>query len=170
MLASFVTAVAIAGVAAATGSPQWEADYGKALQQVRSDDRPLLVVLDKPGQATEQVDPELLGQASASDLLSKYDLCRVDVTTEYGKKVADAFGATEFPHLAVIDKTGSVVLHSHKGEIAQPQLTDVLAKYQSGQRPQRQVVMKPASTTTNYSSYGGGYSSSTYCPSCQRGY
>jgi hypothetical protein len=162
-----LTVFAVAAISAPAPAPQWESDYGKALEQVRSDDRPLLVVLDKPGQ---EMDAALLGDKEAA-LLKKYDLCRVDASTKYGKQVADAFKAKTFPHVAFVDKTGAVILHSHQGKIAKTTWESSLAKYQSGEQPQKHIVLRPT-TTSNVSGdyYQSQPSSSSYCPSCNKGF
>ncbi|MEM8863977.1 MAG: hypothetical protein AAGF31_00335 [Planctomycetota bacterium] len=181
MLASMTTAfVALALTASAPQAPQWEADYGKALAQTRSDDRPLLIVLDNPGAEEQQLGSEVLGEDH--ELLAAYDLCRVNVETEYGKKVADVFGAKSFPYVAIIDKTGSVILHSQAGDISADAWKTTLSKFKTGERAVRVTVAKPVTvesgayleSTPVYSTPVNG-SSSYYappadCPNCRRGY
>lgn len=178
MLASM--SAALTTLALAATAPQglvWESDYGKALAQTQSDDRPLLIVLDNPGAEKQELDPAVLGNADEK-LMAAYDLCRVNVSTAYGKKVADAFHAKEFPYLAIIDKTGKVVLHSRTGEITAVQLESTLTKYKSGVRPVRVTVAKPvtieSSTTINsspvYQSSPSYYNPPADCPNCRRGY
>lgn len=170
----FTLAIAAAVASPAVEAPQWESDYGKALEQVRADDRPLLVVLDKPG---EEVDAKLLS-AKDDKTLSKYDLCRVDVSTEYGQKVAKAFGAKSFPHVAFVDKTGAVVLHTHQGKISADTWNSSLTKYQTGEQPQRHIVMRPTSETSTVIYEAQPvmqyeqpvYRDNSYCPSCQKGF
>ena len=60
----------------------------------------------------------LAAEGEQAKLLGAYELCHVDVSTEYGKQVAKAFGATQFPHTAIIDRTGAVVLFKKPGQIA----------------------------------------------------
>lgn len=178
MLASMTTAITTLALAAtAPQGQQWEADYGKALEQTRSDSRPLLIVLDTPEAEKGSVAAEVLGGAD-KELLAAYDLCRVNAGTEYGKKVADAFGAKEFPYVAIIDKTGSVILHSRAGEVTESNLKSTLARYKSGDRPVRVTVAKPvviestpaASTPVYYSPSPSYYSAPADCPNCRRGY
>ncbi|TWT38119.1 hypothetical protein KOR34_30870 [Posidoniimonas corsicana] len=167
MLTSLITlAIASAVASPVADAPKWESDYGKALEQVRSDDRPLLVVLDKPG---EEVDAKLLS-AKDDKTLQKYDLCRIDASTEYGKKVAAAFNAKTFPHVAFVDKTGEVVLHTHKGKISKDAWNASLTKYQTGAQPERHVVLRPASEAQPVMQYEPVYRDNSYCPSCQKGF
>src|SRR6478672_3679653 len=142
--------LAIGLLAAAPKAPQWETSYGKALEETRSGQDPLLVVLDKPNSKEARIEPALLSEEKAtsdnSKLLKPYRLCHVDVTTEYGKKVAEVFHAKEFPQVAIIDKTGSVVIYKKSGQIDQDEWKKILASHKTGERP----------------------SSHPFCPNCQR--
>lgn len=177
MLSSLLTLVAAVAVTQGAQAPQWESDYGKALKQARSDNRPMLVVLDKPGQ---EVDAKLMSDPEAS-ALKKYDLCHVDVSSEYGKEVAKVFNAKSFPFIAVADKGAEVLLHTHSGKISESTWNTTLVKFQNGEKPQRHVSYKPTSgsvSTTSYAAPVQEYSapvyyqqnSSSYCPNCQKGF
>ena len=140
--------LAIGLLAAAPKAPQWETSYGKALEETRAGQDPLLVVLDKPNSKEARIEPALLSENKATSdnakLLKPYRLCHVDATTEYGQKVAKAFHAKEFPHVAIIDKTGSMVIFKKTGQIDSAEWQKILTKNKSGERP------------------------SSYCPNCQR--
>ncbi len=73
-------------------------------------------------------------------MLGNYELCHVDVSTEYGQQVAKAFGATQFPHTAIIDRTGAVVLFKKPGQIAETEWTAALTRYQSGEQTTARTV------------------------------
>lgn len=154
--------LAISMMATAPQTPQWEHSYGKALEATREGQDPLLVVLDKPGTKEAAVQSDLLSEDNASSdnskLLSPYRLCHVDVSTEYGQKVAKAFKAKEFPHVAIIDKTGSVVIFRKTGQIKEDEWKQILTANKSGERsnPVSHVTLKPT-----------GESSGSYCPNCQ---
>jgi hypothetical protein len=142
--------MAIGLVAAAPKAPHWEASYGKALEATRAGQDPLLVVLDKPNSKEARIEPALLSEDKAasenSKLLRPYRLCHVDVTTDYGHKVAEAFHAKNFPQVAIIDKTGSMVIFKKTGKIDQAEWQKILTSHKSGERP----------------------SASSSCPFCQR--
>ena len=107
MISYMAIATVAIGLLAASPQPRtWEVSYGKALEASRADKSPLLVVLDKPNSEEARIEPALLGDGKQAEL-RPYRLCHVDVTTEYGQKVAKAFNAKSFPHVAIIDKTGS---------------------------------------------------------------
>lgn len=166
MICYLTTAILAVGVLAAAPQPQkWEASYGKALKASRTSDAPLLVVLDKPKSDDARLEPELLSDDLASDdseLLRPYRLCHVDVTTKYGKKVARAFKAKSFPHVAIIDKTGSTVIFRKTGSIGSTEWQRILTKHKSGDR-------SLAARTVSRTSYKPSDSESRpYCPSCQR--
>lgn len=195
-MSGFISAVVLTGLmAASTPSVQWEADYGKALKQTRAEDaRPLLVVLDMPGE--KALDPALIDGKAASatrlSLLGRYELCRIDASTKYGKEVARVFKAESFPFVAVIDRTGSVILHQSSGAIDGAAWDTLLAEHQDGVQPVRyqaakpvvdsQVVFQgsdsgasypaesyPAQSVGPMPSYGEPvYQPKPFCPSCQR--
>jgi hypothetical protein len=149
MINFVATAAMVVGlVVSAPKAPQWETSYGKALEETRDGQDPLLVVLDKPNSKEGRIEPALLSEESSSSdttkLLRPYRLCHVDVSTEYGQKVAKAFKAKEFPQVAIIDKTGSTVLFKKAGQIKPAEWKDILTSYKSGER------------------------SKAYCPNCQR--
>lgn len=168
MLTSLLTVVAAAAIAAPTPAPQWESDYGKALAQARNDDKPLLVVIES---ADQQLDASLTS-VKGNATLKKYDLCRVDASTEYGQKVAEAFGAEQMPFVAFIDKQGSVVLHTQEGDLSKDAFRASLVKYQDGKTAQQHVVLKPATQSypVEYQPASNYYQSPGYCPSCQKGF
>src|SRR5215212_8141386 len=148
MMNFVVTATfAISVLAAAPRAPEWETSYGKALEETRSGQDPLLVVLDNPNSKKARIEPALLSEdkatTSTSKLLKPYRLCHVDVSTEYGQKVAKVFKAKEFPHVAIIDKSGSMVIFKKTGHIDSAEWQKILTSHKTGERP------------------------SSYCPNCQ---
>lgn len=159
--------------AAAVQSPRWEANYGKALAETRAtDDQPLLVVLENPAKEAERVTTELLEvksekEQAAQSALNSYRICRVDVSTDYGKKVAEVFEAEKFPFVAIIDRTGSVILHSQAGQLDAGKWNEQLTRYQDGNQPVRVNVARPNFDSGEMSM--PVYSTpSNYCPNCQR--
>ena len=63
--------LAIGLLAAAPKAPQWETSYGKALEETRSGQDPLLVVLDKPNSKEARIEPALLSEEKATSDTSK---------------------------------------------------------------------------------------------------
>jgi hypothetical protein len=175
MMMSYTATVALAAsfLAASPQVPEWKASYGKALQATKESDQPLLVVLDKPNSENARLEPELLSEGSvageSAEQLKKYQLCHVDVTSDYGKQVAKAFRATSFPHVAIIDKTGSVILARKSGKIDAAEWEKLLSKHEDGERANARrvshVTYKPAEAVTYEGSLD--FNSKPYCPSCQ---
>lgn len=179
----------VAVLAALTGgadnSSVWHADYGDALAQTKQDHQPLLVVLEAPEDEAKSLDADLLKAESGSFPLDSYALCRIDVTTEYGKKVAEGFKVTQFPHVAIIDKSGSVILQRVSGEVSTDQWKSVLARHAEGNRAgqTRYTVAKPVVTdsstatvisqpatpvyTPSFSAPVSYPAAKPFCPSCQ---
>lgn len=171
MVSSLVAVLVTFGAISATNvsvekdGAKWESNYMKALQATRNDERPLLVVLDNPNKAKEAIDADQLElEGKQGELLGSYQLCHVDVTTKYGKKVADAFHAEKFPFTAIIDKKGEFILHKKAGKLEGEEWNETLTKFKQGEEPVRKVY------TTNYRgeldtsvSVGNGG-----CKACQR--
>lgn len=160
-----VVTIAASTMAVAPSAPKWQADYGKALAATKSDQRPLLVVLDSPADAKTAVQEDLLKADGANaELLKSYELCRVDVSTEYGKKVAAAFGATQFPHTAIIDKNGATVLFKKPGQISGDEFKTTLTKFEKGVQPVAHSVGYRGTVLGSQS--GASYPAG--CTACQR--
>jgi hypothetical protein len=161
--------LAISALLAAPEQPQWESSYGKALEASRAADAPLLVVLDKPESKDARLAPELLNAKATEGgdvaLLKPYQLCHVDVSTSYGKKVAKAFHATTFPQVSIIDKTGKTVIFTKTGKIRPAEWKQILTRHKSGDRSLAKAVSR-----ATYKPITGGTSSGSrpYCPNCQR--
>jgi hypothetical protein len=160
-----MAAIALSTLGVSAGSVDWQSDYGKALEASRADSRPLLIVLDNPSDpAATAKEDQLVAQGEQEELLNAYECCHVDVSTEYGKKVADAFKAKEFPFAAIIDKTGSIVLCKKTGKVSDAEWQETLATYQNGERTKAiQTAFYRGKEGVNAS-----VQSPSYCPSCQR--
>jgi hypothetical protein len=164
MISYLATATLAVGMLATAAKPvQWEQSYGKALEATRAGQNPLLVVLDKPNSQDARIEPDLISEDVTSgdkfELLQPYRLCHVDVTTKYGQKVAKAFRAKSFPHVAIIDKTGSVVIFHKSGKIGADEWAKILTKHKSGERAKvSRVSYKPSGSSPD----------KPYCPNCQR--
>jgi hypothetical protein len=172
MISYLATATLAVGLLAATPEPpRWEANYGKALSATRAGNSPLLVVLDEPNSKEASIEPALLSenavQGKKFELLRPYHLCRVDVTTKYGRRVAKAFGANRFPHVAIIDKTGSTVLFRRSGKIKATEWATALAQHKSGERPRPRVVTQVSYRPSTPAVYSSPFPTSD-CPNCQR--
>lgn len=161
-----MTAIAVMSLGVSGDSAEWQSDYGQALAASQAESRPLLIVLDNPNDPQAAVSEEQLSaEGGQEELLNAYERCHVDVTTEYGKKVADAFKATQFPFAAIIDKTGSVVLCKKTGKISDQEWQKTLTTYQSGEKPLR---VEQTSFFRGSEGINTSVVSPSYCPSCQK--
>lgn len=126
-----VIVLSMTTLAAAPNQPGWLRDYGKALQTTRTSKQPLLVVLHNPEDPQQRVDEVDTGSAR---LLQAFTLCQIDVTTNYGKKVAAAFGAKEFPYTVITNKTGDEIVLRRLGRFSPGQWDETLLSYRDGKR------------------------------------
>lgn len=69
-------------------------------------------------------------------LLWHYDLCRVDISSSYGKKIAQVFHATQFPQTTIIDRTGSVIIYQRVGHLTTEDWVTALISHKRGDRRQ----------------------------------
>ena len=108
---------------------RWNDDYGNAKQAAQSSERPMVVVLENPENTGQRLDTDKLGDLNRDRLRSKqYELCRINVNTAYGKLVADAFGANQFPYTAVTDDKSKRIVFRKAGQMSQLDWTHALAK------------------------------------------
>jgi len=174
MVTTLATAIlAVSFLTAKSEAPQWQPDYGKALEATRAEEKPLLVVLDKPADEESRLDPALLSEGKSGEqqeLLDDYELCHVDVSTKYGKRVAKAFRAKEFPHTAIIDRTGSVILFSNAGKMKSDQWEHALLSFRKGTRSGRttHVSFKKGDESLEFETPSEARQGKPYCPSCQK--
>jgi len=144
---------ALFGVELAAAPPtgqNWHSDYGVALAETKEQGKPLLVVLENPDDEPSRIHQVSLARHSDRDeLLEKYVLCRLDVRTEHGKKMAAAFKAQRVPHTVVIDKSGRWQIFKKTGRLSDGEWTTTLAKHQRGERIRPVVYLQPQS----YSSF-----------------
>jgi len=158
------TAIALSTWGVSADPVEWQSDYGRALESSRAAARPLLIVLDDPSTPETNAVEHLNGLSDEPELLTAFERCHVDINTEYGKRVAEVFKATEFPFAAIIDKTGSVVLCKRTGQLSDEEWQDTLTTYRSGERRSLQLQ-------TTFFRGGTGLNSAvtspSYCPECQ---
>ena len=174
MMSYLVTAMlALGAVASAPEAVQWQDNYGDALKATRAEDQqPLLVVLDEPQTKETRVEPTLMGEGNApaanKKLLKRFHLVHVDATTPYGQKLAGLFKAKRFPHVAIIDKSGSVILYKKSGQIDKTEWTNALESHQDGERVAAKHISYKLSGDSAQTTSTPATSSNGYCPSCQR--
>lgn len=144
----------IAGVTGnADGNVDWSTDYGQAKKVAKEVRQPMLIVMEDPAKPEDTFDESKLTSAVEKGKLDKYLLCKVDVSTAYGKKVADAFQAKDFPYAAITDKTASYIAFRGAGQMSQNEWKKAIEKAEN-----RVVVFKPVASAA----YGDAVVSQPY--------
>jgi hypothetical protein len=139
----FVSTLAAVLAGRSPEAPRWTADYAVALAATKTTERPLLVVINDPWRTDvrlEQVSSST--DKTQAELLASFQLCRIDAKTPYGRQTAESFKVQEYPFAAIIDRTGSVILHQQSGPVTAQEWSAMLARHRSGvYTPQRQVAV-----------------------------
>lgn len=121
-----VTIMATSSMAATTTDGlSWSTHYGKAKLQATAAHRPLVVVIEDPSDASKRMDDQVLA-TSTLQKLDKYQLCRVDASTPYGKRVAEAFGADRLPFTAITDREVKQITYRRVGKMSSDQWSTAL--------------------------------------------
>ena len=77
---------------------KWSNHYAKAKDAARTANRPLLVVIENSKDPAQRFAAErLAANEKQRQLMRRFELCKVDVSTEYGKRVAQAYNADILP-------------------------------------------------------------------------
>ncbi len=108
--------------------PSWSSDYTKASNRSQDSGKPLLLVIDNPSESSLRTEhTQRVSDATQARLLGNFERCHVDVTTNHGKQVAEAFGVQRLPFVAIIDKTGERLLYRKMGKISMAEWFENLA-------------------------------------------
>jgi hypothetical protein len=165
-----MAAMASASLAVATtGDLQWSDHYANAKRQAAAEQKPLLVVLEDSTKPEGRFDQQsLASQESQVKLLQNYQLCRMDVGTEYGKRVAAAFGAKEFPFTAITDKSANYITFETSGTMSSEQWEQTLTHRMDGHLGDPTLQRVEASKIITSWPTDVIQSSPSYCPNCVR--
>lgn len=132
MNAIMATLVLSTALGAEPAQSNWEANYGVALNAARETKKPLLIVIEDSKQPKSRIEQVRFNKASLQDeLLSPFTLCRVDVSTEYGKKVAAAFETSEFPFTAITNRGATKIVYKHTGTYSTDQWVSTLISHKN---------------------------------------
>lgn len=125
----------------------WKRHYDVAKRHAQANQRPLVVVLENPTSTNEKIDETKLGGLNRETISkNKFELVRVDVNTDYGKRVAAAFGATKFPYTAVTDDRSIHIVYRKAGQMSDRDWRVALAKSTDGK--ETITAKKPVLETT----------------------
>lgn len=108
---------------------KWKTHYGNARKTAQAFKRPLVVVIENSELQENRIDEASLSGESLKKLANQdYELVRVDANTDYGKRVASAFGVQEFPYTAVTDDGSNRIVFRKSGPMSKADWTLALAK------------------------------------------
>jgi hypothetical protein len=134
-------------LAASSTGATWHEDYTSALSAARADRKPLLVVMHNPQRPQQQLEQASHVTGEATTLLENYHVCRIDVSTENGKRVASVFRATSFPYTVITDREAKKIIYRKGGAFTDSQWTETLADYRRGSKPVAMAAFRvPASS------------------------
>lgn len=153
-------AVTLAGLGSAARSAEWSNDYAASYEAARRDQRPLLVLFEKPLDSEARITQvSLKADAINSALLKPFEVCRIDATTPMGEKLAESFRATQFPYVAITDKAVRRIVYRKSGQFTDSAWAATLTSHADGGAAP--IVIE--TTGSSYSSSGrsrGGICSS----------
>ena len=138
---------------------KWHADYGEALKAAQSSGKPLLIVMLDPSAKPPVSRVSRTEEARVEELLAKYELCQIDVSSKYGQAVAKAFETNEVPFTVIIDKSAKKQLYRRAGDLDNGQWTTVLARFQTG----AETVSYPRELNFSSGFSSGGFSRGRSC-------
>ena len=105
------------------------------MQAARADRKPLLVVLHNPQRPQQELSQASHATEETSTLLENYHVCRIDVSTAVGQRVAGVFRATTYPYTVITDRTAQKIIYRKGGRFTDSQWTETLADYRRGAKP-----------------------------------
>jgi hypothetical protein len=155
----------------AAGNLRWSDHYANAKVQAASEQRPLLVVLENPEDPAGRFNSDqFAGDDAQRELLGHFQLCRMDVTTDYGKRVAAAFGAKKFPFTAITDKSARYITFQAAGPMTSEQWQQTLSSRMEGPVTATQPTTRRVEASKVITSWPSDaiYSVPSSCPNCIR--
>ena len=149
---------------------QWSDHYANAKQSAAAEQKPLLVVLENSADPAGKFDLQSLGSAEKqAELMQQYKLCRMDVAAPYGKRVAEAFGVTQFPFTAILDKTARYVTYRSSGVPSADHWLATLEARKSGATPVVEQSVKRVEAAKIIMGWPTLQpQGESYCPNCVR--
>jgi hypothetical protein len=123
-------------------------DYKQAWQAGRSQNLPVLVILNPSSDAdSPSIDFDALRRTGhRRELLGKYVVAVIDASTPQGQAVRKLFGSPALPRVSVIDRQQKWQVYHTSQSLSAEDWNLVLETYQKGKPPA--VVAKPAACRT----------------------
>jgi hypothetical protein len=121
----------------------WSADYDTARQAVQTEKKPLAVFLGSGENGYDKVCRDgALSKEAQEALANSYVCLYVDMSTEAGKRLADAFEITRPAGLVISNRNGSKQAFHHDGALAAAQLDRALTRFADPNQVVRAAVRK----------------------------
>jgi hypothetical protein len=107
-------------------------------------------VIEDPSDVSKRMNDQVLA-VNTLEKLNGYQLCRVDASTPYGKRVAEAFGAERLPFTAITDRAVSQITYRKVGQMSSEQWTHALnGRTRTVQQQTSWGYSSPVYSSTNY--------------------
>jgi hypothetical protein len=163
MFATVLSIVLFVGTDGSSDFGTWCLDYGRAIKAVEEQDKPLFIVFDKVDSDLGRMvaSAEFVSSEVERTLAADYVRMFVDVETEDGLRLAEQFGAAEFPRIVVIDRSTNWQAYRRSGSHSATELLSVVTRFR------RTKITSPVGTTTIGSSYFGTSNSPTTTTVCR---
>ena len=148
LLIALVAGVLIVPAQPSLISSGWTNDYDAAVEAARAAGLPLLIVLEDEGRASNPLFS--LTSPKVLRVLSRYRLCRLDVKSELGQRIATGYNATQFPYTLITDARCERIVFRGAGSFSQGSWERTLANY-AGPNPKTHITtgtspLPPAAT------------------------
>ena len=125
MLASSFLAFSLASILSVS-SVQESRDYAAALEAARQQQKPLVVVLED---ASGEDGRPAAWLRRPDDLLAGFQVCRIDISVPRGRRVAELYGAHQFPYTVITDVDCHKILFRAAGPISDDYLRQALQRH-----------------------------------------
>jgi hypothetical protein len=120
----------------------WKKNYGTAKDAAQAARCPLVVVIENSEVAGEKLDDERMTEENRLKIKQKkFELCRVDISTKYGKLVAEAFGAKKLPFVAISDRSTKSIVFRKSGQMNGADWSTAIAKSSTVPAVGQRIVM-----------------------------
>ena len=126
-------------------APDWTEDYSEALSNARCDRRPMVVVLENPEKVKQRAGSIFHVER---EILTKFEICRVDVGSDYGKKVAELYSPSELPYTVITDPECEQIVFRGVGERSINQWTKTLEVHAEDDSSSQNATVNAKSSST----------------------
>ena len=140
--------LSLAGMLANIPQPSWESDYRLARQIGERTQKPIAVFIGSGSVSWRQLTHE--GQFDADiqrRLNDRFVRVYLDVSTPYGRKVADALGVSANQGLVISDRTGGYMAFRHSGDLPAKDVAKCLTRYSDAEHVVRTTETDPNNPT-----------------------